>query len=342
MRSFVVRFQFVPVLSLALASTLPLAAQDAGQIAIQQAQMANQQAMQANQQAADFAQRASQQAIQDNMTAAQNAETNSACCYVFAPKASVKAGKYSAPVTVKLKDRSRSIQIYYTLDGWSPTTASMLYEGPITISSTANLQAIAVDAHNNRSMPLSEIFTITGGKPGAGPGAGSEDLVTDFAANEYGAPILMPGTALPLMFTKAVSSQGLEVGDLLPVALAKDVTVGGKVIAAKGTPVIAKVTQVDSTGRMGVPGTLSFAVRSITLLNGTIVPLVGQESKEGAARIKRAMLATVLVPGVPAGLFVKGQDAMIQAGAKLSAMVGPLQNDSQVAGDWQPRNQATP
>jgi hypothetical protein len=301
--------------------------------------MANQQAQMANQQAMDAAQRASQQAMDDNQRAAQNAQNNlGTCCYVFAPKASVKGGTYAAPVTVKLKDRTRATAIYYTLDGWTPTTASARYEGPITISSTATLQAIAFDPHNNRSQVLYEAFTISGANSQS---AEPRTLVTDFPANYGGAPVLMPGTLLPLEFTAAVSSHGLEVGDRLPVALAQDVRVGGKLLAAKGTPVVAKVTQVDGTGRMGLPGTLSFAVSSITLLDGTVLPLVGQETKEGRPRQGRAILASVVVPG---GLFVRGGDAEIPAGATMTAQVVASRTDQRASAspDWLSDPQAKP
>ncbi len=61
-----------------------------------------------------------------------------------APKFSVRSGNYSSAVTVRLKDRTRGAVIYYTTDGWTPTTASTPYIGPITIDATTSLQAIAI------------------------------------------------------------------------------------------------------------------------------------------------------------------------------------------------------
>ena len=306
----------------AVFSALPLAAQDASQLAIQQAQMANQQAIQAaqqaNQQAMQAAQLANQQAMQANQQAmqdAQNAQTL-ACCRVAAPKLSVKAGTYTSPVTLRLKDSTRGTVIYYTTDGWTPTPLSTRYTGPITISSTTTLQAIAVTANNWRSPILSAVYAISG--------SSSEPVVTSFPANAPGSPVLLAGTVLPLVFTAGVSSHDLEVGDRLPVALAQDLAVGGVVVAAKNTPVLATVIQVDNSGRMGLPGTLSFAVHSLPLKDGTVLPLSATETKEGRSRVGTAGAASIIPLG---GLFVRGENAEIASGATLTAVVAPDANN---------------
>ena len=313
--------------------TGPNAAQTASQMAIQQAQLDNQRAMQAsqeaNQRAMAASDEASRQAMDANRRASENAQANTALCYVAAPKLSMKPGSYSAPVTLRLKDSTRGTAIYYTTDGWTPTTESTRYTGPITLSSTATLQAIAVDAHDNRSNVLSAAFTISGSQP--------EKLDTDLPGNYGGAPVLMPGTVLPLVFSAAVSSRNVEVGDRLPVVLAQDLKAGGELLAAKGTPVVAKVTQVDASGRMGLPGTLSFAVSAITLKDGTTLQLAGGETKDGRPRQGRAAAATLLVPFVPAGVFVRGDNAEIPAGATLAAKVAATNRasvSSDAAPDW--------
>ena len=82
-------------------------AQDPGMMAAQQAQM---NAQLATQQANDQMMQASQQANQAMMQNAQIAAQNTPQCYrCFAamPKFSVKAGKYSGPLTIKIRDASR-------------------------------------------------------------------------------------------------------------------------------------------------------------------------------------------------------------------------------------------
>jgi hypothetical protein len=137
---------------------------------------------------------------------------------------------------------------------------------------------------------------------------------------------LAPGTYLPLVFAKTVTSQGKRVGDHLPVCLADDLFVNGHLAAAKGTPVEAIVTEVDNSHVQGLPGVLSFSVESIRLKDGSTVRLLGVETMEGADHTKKANLASIVPLG---GLAVHGGDALIAAGTRLQAEVEePLNQDS--------------
>jgi len=80
-----------------------------------------------------------------------------------APKFSLTAGSYSGPQTVSITDATAGATIYYTTDGSAPTTGSTVYTGPITVSSTATIKAIAVAAGNSNSTVASAAYTI---KPG--------------------------------------------------------------------------------------------------------------------------------------------------------------------------------
>lgn len=51
-------------------------------------------------------------------------------------------------------------QIYYTDDGSAPTTASTLYTGPITITSTKTIRAIGVAPGYNNSNVIQRIYTF--------------------------------------------------------------------------------------------------------------------------------------------------------------------------------------
>lgn len=288
--------------SLFLFSALAVNAQDASQMAMQAAQQANQQAMQDAQQA--------------NQQAMQNAQATTYCCSVVRPRFSVKGGTYPSAVTLRMKDSTRGTYIYYTTDGWTPTTASRRYTGPITLSSSATIQAIAVASDNGRSRVALAVYTI--------PGTASKTVSTTFPANAPGYPLLLPGTPLPLVFTAAVASKGLQVGDPLPVALAQDLTIGTVVVASKLTPVSATVTQVDNGGIQGQPGSLTFAVHSMKLKDGTTILLSGTETKDGQSRVGEAVGASIIPLG---GLFVHGKNAQIPSGASLIAHVRSAAND---------------
>ncbi len=63
---------------------------------------------------------------------------------VATPTFSVATGSYTTVQTVKISDTTAGATIYYTTDGTTPTASSNLAEGPITVSFTETIQAIAV------------------------------------------------------------------------------------------------------------------------------------------------------------------------------------------------------
>lgn len=55
------------------------------------------------------------------------------------------AGTYAAPPDVELGSATPGAAIYYTLDGSEPSASSTAYSGPITVTETLTLRALAVD-----------------------------------------------------------------------------------------------------------------------------------------------------------------------------------------------------
>lgn len=77
-----------------------------------------------------------------------------------APIAIPFGGQFPNPVSVTLSTLSPGAQIYYTLDGSSPTTSSTPYTAPITVSVNGTLKAFAVRANATPSPVLSVPFDI--------------------------------------------------------------------------------------------------------------------------------------------------------------------------------------
>ena len=77
-----------------------------------------------------------------------------------APFFSVPAGTYTASQTVTVKDAIPGATIYYTTDGTTPTTSSTLYDGPITVSSTGTVKAIAIAPGYTVSSVASAAYVI--------------------------------------------------------------------------------------------------------------------------------------------------------------------------------------
>jgi hypothetical protein len=78
-----------------------------------------------------------------------------------APTANKTTGSYETSVTVTLTTTTAGASIYYTTNGSAPTASSALYNGPITITQTAALKAIAIAAGMDNSTVMTETYTIT-------------------------------------------------------------------------------------------------------------------------------------------------------------------------------------
>jgi hypothetical protein len=87
---------------------------------------------------------------------------------VATPSFSVAAGNYTAAQTVMITDATVGASIYYTTDGSTPganTGTSTLYSGPLTVSVSATINAIAVDSGDTSSAIATVAYVIT--LPGA-------------------------------------------------------------------------------------------------------------------------------------------------------------------------------
>lgn len=77
------------------------------------------------------------------------------------PDFSLAAGTYIAAQTVTISDATAGAIIYYTTDCSTPTTNSTVYSGPITVSSTETIKAIATASGYSTSLVASAIYTIS-------------------------------------------------------------------------------------------------------------------------------------------------------------------------------------
>ena len=84
-------------------------------------------------------------------------------------------GTYTSAQTVTISSSTPSSVIYYTTNGATPTTSSAVYSGPITVSTSETVQAIAVAAGSSASSVASATYTITSAAaaPVFSPGGGT-------------------------------------------------------------------------------------------------------------------------------------------------------------------------
>jgi Chitobiase/beta-hexosaminidase C-terminal domain len=109
--------------------------------------------------------------------------------FAQAPNFSVAPGTYSTTQTVALSSVTSGATIYYTTNGSTPTTSSTKYSGPITVSQTQTLSAIAVATNLSSSAVSTALYTIqpVAASPVFSPGtgifnAGQSVTITDAVA----------------------------------------------------------------------------------------------------------------------------------------------------------------
>jgi len=76
------------------------------------------------------------------------------------PTISPGTGTYTTIQNVTLSDGTSGVSFYYTTDGSTPTTSSTLYTGPIAVSASETLQAIAVPTTGTSSAVASATYTV--------------------------------------------------------------------------------------------------------------------------------------------------------------------------------------
>jgi len=110
--------------------------------------------------------------------------------FLTAPVISPAGGAFTNSVAITLSDAAAGVSLYYTLDGSTPTTSSLLYTGPFNLTSNALVQAIATASGAVASSLASASFVNTAA---AGNGTG---LAGAYFANTTSAN---PFTGLPAL-----------------------------------------------------------------------------------------------------------------------------------------------
>lgn len=224
------------------------------------------------------------------------------------PVFSLKTGEISPGTQISITSSTPNATIYYTNDGWTPTTASTRYIGPITILGTTRLQAIAVESSLLPSPVVEANYTVDAPAPTPQPDA--------FAVGT----VMVKGTPIRLLTASRINSLTASVGDRVYLLLDQNIVSGGVVMARRGVSVDAKIVKVEKAGHSGKPGLLalqvqSFTVRDITVPISGIFTLVGPDVASQTQRISNPSMVRV------SGPMPDGNEAQIEPGATLIATV---------------------
>ncbi|HEX6773021.1 MAG TPA: chitobiase/beta-hexosaminidase C-terminal domain-containing protein, partial [Acidobacteriaceae bacterium] len=166
-----------------------------------------------------------------------------------APVISPNGGSFGGTQNVTLTSASSSANIYYTLDGTVPTAASILYTGPIAITTSVTIRAIATGNGYIQSPVSSASFTSLGQTPAVtfvpGPGTytTTQDVVlsdTDSSAAIYYTTDGSAPTASSTLYTAPIpvtASTTIRAVAIDPVLQSSNVTTAPYIIQAGGSSI---------------------------------------------------------------------------------------------------------
>jgi hypothetical protein len=127
---------------------------------------------------------------------------------------------------------------------------------------------------------------------------------------------LPAGSGVLVKIEEKITSKKAEKDQKIKASVAQDVVLDGAVLIRKGTPVVARVGDVDSASLGGSGGSIKIEIDSTTAVDGQSVPLhYESQAKEG--KDTRGISVTGMFTGW--GLLSKGKNVEIAADTTVEA-----------------------
>jgi uncharacterized repeat protein (TIGR03803 family) len=175
---------------------------------------------------------------------------------VFSPD----SGVYASAQTVTITDTTANATIYYTTDGSAPTTSSPVYSGPITVSTTETIQAIAVYTRLANSPVAWATYTIqpTAATPVISPAGGSYSTtqvvtITDatigaliYYSTNGGAPATLYTGPISVTSSETITAMAVATGYSDSAIASATFTIGGTAAKPVFSPVAGTYTSAQS------------------------------------------------------------------------------------------------
>jgi uncharacterized repeat protein (TIGR03803 family) len=213
---------------------------------------------------------------------------------IFSPA----VGIYTSAQSVTLTDSTAGAAIYYTTNGTTPSASSTLYTGPITVSATETIEAIAIASGFSNSAVATGTYTINlpAATPVISPAAGNYSstqsvTITDATA---GATIYYTingttPTASSTKYTGAISVSTTETIEAIAVASGFSNSAVASAaytinLAAAATPVISPVAGTYSSAQ-SVTITDSTAGATIYYTTNGTTPTASSSAYSGAITV---------------------------------------------------------
>ncbi|MEA2095618.1 MAG: hypothetical protein U9P73_02845 [Candidatus Cloacimonadota bacterium] len=127
------------------------------------------------------------------------------------------------------------------------------------------------------------------------------------------------GTIIQLEVSNTISSTNAYVGQKVNFKVLNDVAIAGNLVVKGGARAFGKIVSVDNSGMLGKPGNLSIQLTRVTAVDGSNIPISANSVLKGEDKSGTAIIVTLIL--CIFGLFIKGGDAVLQAGSIIEADV---------------------
>jgi Malectin domain/Chitobiase/beta-hexosaminidase C-terminal domain len=159
---------------------------------------------------------------------------------VAIPTFSPAGGTYSSGQSITISDTTGGATIYYTTNGATPTTSSTVYTGPVSVSATETIEAIAVASGLSQSAVASSTYTIVSQgtpptlssvTPNSGMQGQSNLSVVLTGANFLAAPVCNFGSGI--IVNSCIYNSATQIA--ANISIAANATVGTNTISITDT-----------------------------------------------------------------------------------------------------------
>lgn len=133
-----------------------------------------------------------------------------------------------------------------------------------------------------------------------------------------GKAVIKAGTVVDVQSVQTVYAKNVEIGDNVKFKVTSNVMSDGKVIIPAGTMADGVVTEAKKSSLAGTKGRLSIDLKSLTLGDGTKVPLSGNVRVTGKNRTPLAVITAIFVWPC---IFIPGTKAVMAEGHNATATV---------------------
>lgn len=138
------------------------------------------------------------------------------------------------------------------------------------------------------------------------------------AETAFAQSVLPEGMTVHLATRDAISSETAKKGDPVNFVVREPVVIGGVTMIPAGSPAVGQVTRARDNGLLGRSGKLEIAVSHVEA-NGRQIAVRGDRDKKGAGGTLGVVGAAVVF--LPLGIFIRGKEAKIPAGAPVDVYV---------------------